>query len=177
MRVETDLKRIAKMAKKKDDENWAFRSYLKVHDIENDELDKIVHRLNEEISAQIDCTQCGNCCREIRPVLDNQDISRFAISLDMSPKKFREAHVCEDDDGSGDLVFTELPCQFLDGKECSNYAYRPKDCHSYPHLHKPDFRARIWGVINNYEICPIVYNVYERLKVELWPKKRRSARL
>ena len=47
------------------------------------------------------------------------------------------------------------------------YAHRPKDCHSYPHLHKKEFVFRLWGVVENCSICPIVFNVYEQLKDEL----------
>ena len=175
MKLETNLKRIARIAKRRDDENWQFRSYLKQLDIEDDELDTIVHRINEDVSAEIDCTECSNCCHKIRPTLDAQDVTQFAIGLELSPQEFKDAHIREDDDGSGALIFTGLPCQFIDGKECSNYAHRPKACQSYPYLHKPDFRGRLLGVLDNYEICPIVFNVYERLKVELWPKKRPSA--
>ena len=30
------------------------------------------------------------------------------------------------------------------------------------------FRSRLYGVLANYEICPIVFNVFERLKDEVW---------
>jgi Fe-S-cluster containining protein len=50
---------------------------------------------------------------------------------------------------------------------CINYDHRPKDCSSYPHLHKNEFLSRTWGVIDNYSVCPIVFNTYEILKIEL----------
>ena len=31
-----------------------------------------------------------------------------------------------------------------------------------------EFVFRLIGVIENYEVCPIVFNVYEQLKDELW---------
>ena len=70
MKVEIDLKRIKKAAEKKENENWEFRSFLKGYDIEVRELDSIVHGLFKEVSREIDCTACGNCCREISPVLE-----------------------------------------------------------------------------------------------------------
>ena len=176
MKIVTDLKYIARMAKLKEDENWAFRTFLKALDMEDERLDAMVQAINDKVSAKIDCTQCANCCREIRPVLDDKDITRFAIGLEMPVQEFRNTHLREDDDKRGEYLFTELPCQFLDGNRCSNYASRPKDCQSFPHLHKPDFRQGLFGVVMNYETCPIVYNVYERLKVKLWRKKRRSTR-
>ena len=38
----------------------------------------------------------------------------------------------------------------------------------FPHLHKEEFIFRLWGVVENCPICPIVFNVYEQLKDELW---------
>jgi hypothetical protein len=63
MKVETDLKRIKEAAEKKENENWEFRSFLKGYDIKVQELDSIVHGLFKEVSREIDCTACGNCCR------------------------------------------------------------------------------------------------------------------
>ena len=82
--------------------------------------------------------------------------------------KFRERYLREDEENPSHYIFKELPCPFLRNNKCSNYGYRPKDCKSYPHLHKKDFIFRLWGVVENYEICPIVFNVYEQLKIELW---------
>jgi hypothetical protein len=36
-----------------------------------------------------------------------------------------------------------------------------------PSLKKKDFVFRLIGVVNNYSICPIVFNVYEALKNKL----------
>jgi len=33
---------------------------------------------------------------------------------------------------------------------------------------KEDFVFRLIGVVGNYDVCPIVFNVYEQLKAELW---------
>jgi hypothetical protein len=68
MEIETNLKRIEQLAEENEDENWAFRSFLKQLDIGRKDLDAIVHRINDEVSAQIDCTTCGNCCKRIKPV-------------------------------------------------------------------------------------------------------------
>lgn len=172
MKIETKLSRIAKMAKKREDENWTFRSFLKSHDMEDKDLDAIVHRIHDEVASQIDCTKCGNCCKEIRPTLDSEDARRFAIGLEMPEAEFVETHLDPVDVANKELMFKGLPCQFLDGKRCSHYELRPTACVDYPHLHKPGFRRRLMNVVFNYETCPIVYNVYEQLKQELWPPER-----
>jgi len=57
---------------------------------------------------------------------------------------------------------------------CSQYKYCPDNCRSYPHLHKNDFVSRLINVIENIAICPIVFDVYEALKEEVWNNKKCS---
>lgn len=59
--VETDIVKTKALARKKKDENWAFRSFLKESDIPSEETDRIVHKLYKEVSMKIDCTRCANC--------------------------------------------------------------------------------------------------------------------
>jgi len=96
LKVETDLKKIKETAEKKWDENWEFRSFLKGYDIEVRELDSIVHGLFKEVSGESDCTACGNCCREILPVLEREDIARLSRGLGISPKNFKERFLVKD---------------------------------------------------------------------------------
>ncbi len=168
MEIETDLKRIEQLAEENEDENWAFRSFLKQLDISPKELDAIVHQINDEVSAQIDCTACGNCCQRIKPVLDMPDITEFVTGLNISVSELQENHLKRHPEKGARYHFNALPCPFLKDNRCTNYAYRPQDCRSYPHLHKDDFLSRLMSIIGNYSICPIVFNVYERLKEELW---------
>ncbi|MFQ5649965.1 MAG: YkgJ family cysteine cluster protein [bacterium] len=168
MTIEKNLKTIERIGKERKDENWEFRSFLKQLDMEINEIDAIVHRITDEVSSQIDCTECGNCCKHVRPTLDDDDISRFASGLKISIAELREEYLVEQTESVSDPAFKALPCPFLVDNRCSNYEFRPKACASYPHLHKDEFVFRLWAVVENCSICPIVFNVYERLKLELW---------
>jgi uncharacterized protein len=55
MKIETDLKIIDNIAKKKNRENWEFRSFLKQIDMEMEEIDSIVHEINSEVTSQLNC--------------------------------------------------------------------------------------------------------------------------
>ena len=172
MGISIDLKYIKEMARERDEENWEFRSFLKQHDIAPKEIDAIVHRIADEVTSQIDCTKCANCCKQIRPLFDKADVSKFALGLKITMSEFQEQYLIQDEEDLSKQRFDELPCPFLKNDQCSNYNCRPKDCRSYPHLHKKDFASRLWGVVSNYEVCPIVFNVYEQLKIELWHNDR-----
>jgi Fe-S-cluster containining protein len=168
MTITIDLEYIKEKAIEREKENWEFRAFLKQHDLALHEIDAIVHKINDEVSIQIDCTNCANCCKQIRPVLDKDDISKFALGLKIPVREFQKQYLRQVDETSSKRQFNKLPCPFLKNDECTIYDFRPKDCRSYPHLHKRSFVTRLWGVIENYEICPIVFNVYEQLKNELW---------
>lgn len=161
--IELDLKRIEALGEIREDENYEFRAFLKQKN--PDRIDKIVHRLNEEVSARIDCTKCGNCCSTLQICVTQNDLERIAKRIGEKVGQIKEGYTETDEDG--DLVFKHLPCSFLDGKKCNIYDDRPDDCRSFPHLHKPGFTSRLWGIISNYSVCPIVFNVFERLKKEL----------
>ncbi|MBW1737721.1 MAG: YkgJ family cysteine cluster protein [Deltaproteobacteria bacterium] len=97
MKIEIDIEKIKETAQKKEDENWEFRTFLKGYDIEVEELDSIVHRLFELVSMEIDCTACGNCCREVSPTLGQEDIERLSHSLGASIEQFRQQFLVEND--------------------------------------------------------------------------------
>ncbi len=168
MYIEKDLKKIESIASEKEEENWEVRSFLKQLDIEIEKLDAIVHQITTDLTSQIDCTECGNCCRNVRPELDTEDITRFATGLKMSVSKLQDKYLTHDEDTGSNQVFNSLPCPFLENNKCTNYACRPKACASYPHLDKDEFVFRLWSVVENYGICPIVFNLYNQLKKELW---------
>ncbi len=135
MNIELDLKRIETFTVAREDENWAFRNFLKRLDMDTADLDAIVHRINDEGSAQIDCTQCANCCKVVRPSLTKTDVTKFATGLNQSVSEFAEIYLVLDEDEPDKHLFNQQPCPFLDNNRCANYEHRPNDCVSYPHLH------------------------------------------
>jgi uncharacterized protein len=163
----TDISTIKARAIEREDENWEFRATLKSHDLSSDEIDAVAHRILAEVVSQIDCTKCGHCCEVIRPTLNEEDIRTFAEGLAMPEKQFRAQYLTHEKGRRLNLIFKALPCPFLEDQQCSNYDSRPKECRSYPHLYKADITGRLIGILINYEICPIVFNVVERIKAEL----------
>lgn len=174
MKVETDLNTIKLIGEQKEDENWKFRSYLKGLDLEIEVLDKIVHEINDEVTSQIDCTKCANCCKVVYPILDEEDVAKFSSSLNGSNEEYKSTYLVISEEEKDKYNFNSVPCPFLKDNKCTNYTNRPKDCESYPHLQKEEFITRLMGIIDNYSICPIVFNVYERLKKELWRRDLRK---
>jgi len=166
MKIELNLNIIKRNGKIREDENFEFRSYLKGQD--SDKVDKIVHGLYAKVLEHVDCTECGNCCVELETCFHKDEIDRLTDELKINKKEFIKQSTKPDQFGDKNKFFLiKMPCQFLKDKKCTIYSLRPEECNSYPYLHKDDFISRLFRVIENYEICPIVYNVYELLKRRL----------
>jgi len=168
MKIETDIRKIEAIARKKATENSRFRMHLKACDETVEEIDAVVHEIYNEIVPLIDCQKCANCCRTMFPGLNETDVRVFAqglgISIEQMEKQYLITTENPDDEPDPYWTFKRLPCPFLKDNRCQNYDYRPETCRSFPHLHKSEFISRLIGVIENYAVCPLVFNVYERLK-------------
>ncbi len=172
MKLETKIQRIQQLAKKREEANWAFRCFLKGSDFSIRSIDFAVHNLNREVSREIDCTRCANCCKTAQPVLTPADVRRLAKHLNLRVNEFRSRFLADDPEREGS-AFRDRPCPFLQDNFCTVYEHRPRDCRSYPHLHKRGFVFRMNQAFENCAICPIVFNVYEDLKREFWRKRPR----
>lgn len=155
--METDLSRIQQLSKEHDDENWDFRSWLKGNAPDN--IDGIVKTLSQKYFALIDCRECANCCRSLQMEFKRSELHTIAKTLGQSIEAFEKQFMSEG--------VVNPPCPMLDGKLCSIYEDRPEVCRSFPHLGKRHFTSRLMGVIDNVAICPIAFNAFEELKVEL----------
>jgi uncharacterized protein len=129
----------------------------------------VIHRHCQEVTAAIDCTKCGNCCREALPALWPSDVKRLATGLNLTEEQVHQRYL-EPGDQPDTFEFNAKPCPFLADNKCTVYEFRPDDCRSYPHLHKPERVSHLIGIVSNCSVCPIVFNVYERLKAELWER-------
>lgn len=160
---ETDLTTIAQLAEKREDENYRFRVFLRSEDEE--QVDRIVYQLNENISAKIDCTKCGNCCRSMMVSITAPERKVFEEHFGLGEEAVVKKYLAE---GMGEnTIMSNMPCIFLDDNKCSIYEKRFVDCRQFPHLDQKGFVTRMFSMIHNYSICPIVFNVMEALKDEM----------
>jgi Fe-S-cluster containining protein len=162
----TDLDEVEYLAEELEDENWAFRSWIRYeYDFDDERLMSVVRDLADRITAQIDCTQCANCCRQTSAALEDADVERLAAALGLSVPDLQAStlELVEQGDEHWSLP---APCPLLEGNLCRVYEARPETCRAYPHLHN-DFRAASISRINNTFICPIVFNVVQEMKAAL----------
>jgi uncharacterized protein len=81
--------------KKRSEENFSSFSEFtrKVKEIPVTQFDELAHPIVAEVTTQIDCTQCGNCCRYQEPGLDTQEMERLAEKKNMELEDFKNDFV------------------------------------------------------------------------------------
>ena len=159
----TDLQLIQAEAKEKSTENEKFRKSL-LH-IPVQLIDEVFHPIAAKFTIQMDCKSCGNCCKELEPEISKDEIKNLESLALQKGKDWNEEVV---NDEANDLCFMKAkPCIFLEEKICSIYAQRPSSCADYPHLHHPRVKYMMNRILDQYGVCPIVYNSVEALKTKL----------
>lgn len=149
MKLEENLETIAQQAVVKADENRAFSAYLKSAD--GAKVDEIVFRLDKAVTPNISCVDCGSCCRIMRPEASYEAMRPFVTDENYEAYKYLQGFKCKN----------------LNGSACEVYLDRPQVCKDFPYTDIPGFTTRTVGIFQNYEMCPIVYNIVDQLKVEL----------
>jgi Fe-S-cluster containining protein len=143
-------------------ENWRFRSFVQTSaGLTPARIDGLAKRLGREAEAQMNCRECGACCRDNCIPLTDDEIDRLAARLNLDNATFREHHITLDEDGVPAL--DAMPCPFLEDRQCAIYEDRPEPCRGYPYL-GGSFMSRSVGIIERAEVCPIVFDMLERLK-------------
>ena len=166
----TDLVQIRTLGEKKRDENLRFRRHMKTHT----HADRVLRRIAENIEDQIDCLQCGNCCKVATAVLSDRDVERLSRYLRLPRERFLADYTMQSAEEGLILRRTrEAGCIFLDGTTCTVYDARPDTCQRFPHVVRGagSIASRMWQFVDRATYCPIVYNSLEAFKEELRFKK------
>lgn len=159
----TDLNQIKHIAEAKRPENDVFRAFVKNNDPEL--IDALVHELNDNITPQIDCTQCGNCCKSLMINVSREEAEKLAQHINMDLPAMKKQFLEESEQGQ--LIMNIIPCYFLNGTKCSIYENRFSGCREFPYLDQDNFSSRLFALLIHYEKCPIIFNVVEALKIRL----------
>jgi len=146
---------------KKKKENSAFFRQLTGRD--PGKVDDAFHRLHEEVFEEVNCLDCGNCCRSLGPRITDADIRRVSSALKIKPSELTAKYLRLDEDQ--DYVFRTMPCPFLgEDNYCKIYENRPRACRDYPHTDRRRMQQVLDITLKNMEICPAVFEIVERLK-------------
>jgi hypothetical protein len=160
----TDIATIERLAKERESENRNLRKKLLTIPLK--QVDELFIPLAKEAEQAIDCTTCGNCCKKLEPEISEEEVERLAALASSGPAHFKQTQLGLEPD-TGIQFMKARPCCFLSGTKCSIYTNRPASCKDYPHLHHPKIKFRMKKILDQYGVCPIVFNSIEALKEKI----------
>ncbi|MGN0482051.1 MAG: YkgJ family cysteine cluster protein [Lachnospiraceae bacterium] len=163
-------RKVAFEAKKRENENLEFRTYLKCNANEK-ELDQQFLKLHEELFETYDCSKCRNCCKQYYGSIPPEDLEKDAKQLGMTKEQFMDLFFGEKDTEEN-YKTKHKPCDFLqeDGN-CMLGDCKPQNCKNYPYTNQPERLQSLYSVLDVVGICPVAFEIYERLKKEYRFKK------
>ena len=153
-------------ARRLEDQNYKFRTFLK-NCADYDKLDAQFLALHRELFANHNCCECANCCKTYGTTLEDEDIERISAHLNMTAPDFIAEYLVDTDSyGEKGYQIKESPCTFLeaDGR-CRIQACKPRACEEFPFTDKPGRLMSMLSIIDHAEVCPVVFEILERLKV------------
>lgn len=152
-------------ARKKLNENMRFRTFLKCH-ADEDELDEQFRRLHQELFENYNCNLCRNCCKEYYGSIPSDEVERDAAYLHMSVSEFKDAYLAKENT-EGTYSTKHKPCDFLEENgTCRLGECKPENCRKFPYTDQPERLESLYSVLDAIEVCPVAFEIYERLKQE-----------
>ena len=89
----------------------------------------------------------------------------------MTEKEFKDKYIKEN---FGEYQLNIKPCCFLkDDGGCEIEACKPENCRDYPFTNKPERLFSLLSILTSASICPVVFEMLERLKQEYRFKRRK----
>lgn len=66
------------------------------------------------------------------------------------------------------------PCEFLmENGECKLGEVKPDNCKDYPYTNRPERLHSLYVVLDVITVCPVAFEIYERLKKEYGFRKKK----
>ncbi len=149
---------VKEVSEKKIDENYRFRTFLKIH-ADEELLDKQFKELHNKYFKDMDCRKCRNCCKKLGISMSEDELKQickyYNWDIDEVKNKLEESY--------GEYVAS--PCPFLEeDNSCRIDKCLPKSCKEYPYTNKEERLFSLLTVVNNSKVCPVVYQILEDLK-------------
>lgn len=161
----TDPNEVYAKARKKETENMKFRVFLKNH-ADEETLDKQFLKLHQELFDGYDCSRCRNCCKMYSGSIPKEDIGKDAEYMQLTEESFIKQYLCQNSI-AGTYETIHRPCDFLqENGDCLLGSCKPDNCIKFPYTNQPGRLYSLYSVLQAVEVCPVAFEIYERLKKE-----------
>ena len=156
-------RKLAFEAKKKENENLRFRTFLKCN-ADEEELDRQFAELHAELFEKYDCSRCRNCCKSYHAEFMPHEVQKATEYLEMDEEDFIQTYLSKNEI-EDKYESHNAPCDFLQKNgDCVLKERKPESCKKYPYTDQPERMHSLLGVLNIITVCPVAYEIWERLK-------------
>ena len=101
---------------------------------------------------------------DYRASTDQKALEWRAAVLEMDEKDFIQAYLSKNE-VEDKYESQNAPCDFLQKNgNCILGECRPDSCKKYPYTNQPERMHSLLGVLNIITVCPVAYEIWERLK-------------
>lgn len=143
------------------EENAAFRIFLREH-ADAKQLDEQFKRYHNEIFAEYSCDDCMNCCTGLTPLFRENELEKLAKVGKMEVEDLLE--ICERVDYDAYQILDDETCPFITEHGCAVASCKPEHCKEFPYTNQPERMESLLGMLSFLPVCPVLYEIYERLK-------------
>ncbi len=150
---------IKEISEEKLEENYRFRTYLKMHADEKI-LDEQFKELHNKYFKNFDCSKCRNCCKVLGVSMNEYELNSICKHYYLDDYKLKN-EVLKENYGK----YIAKPCPFLNkDNSCQIEECLPESCLDYPYTNKDERLFSLLAIVNNSKVCPVVYKILEDLK-------------
>ena len=105
--------------------------------------------------------------------IPTEDIDRDTQYLGIAPEQFVDVYL-EKEEYDMNNQTKHKPCDFLqEDRNCTLGDCKPDSCKKYPYTDQPERLSSLLSVLDVIEICPVAFEIFERLKEEYGFRVRR----
>jgi len=155
-----NIEKYKRMAKKKENENYRLRSFLKTRDVK--EVDKIFREAHSYVFSKIKCSECMNCCKVYNLSITGDEAKRISKHSGITLSQLKA--LGEYDEESNCYNIKRKPCMFLKDNKCSIEECKPESCIGYPGTNSEGVVWRLFSILDSSLVCPAVYEILEYVK-------------
>lgn len=149
--------------KKKENENYRFRAFLK-ENADEEELDRQFAQLHNELFEKYDCSRCRNCCKVYHTIILPEEVDAAANNIHMTKEDFIHTYL-KWDNVEENYLTKQKPCPFLQKEGlCLIEDCKPEKCRKYPYTNQPERLFSLLGLLDIIAVCPVAHEIWERLK-------------
>lgn len=134
----------------------------------HEQIVEFTNSIEQQLYNEINCLECGKCCKELIINLENNDIGNLSSALNLQQNEIKKDYL-EKFKYKDEYVFNSKPCPFLlENNICRVYEDRSKTCRIFPGLSLTNFDDLFNSLRQYVDFCPILSLLINKLEIQFF---------